>query len=721
MLYSQTQGVVLDANKAPIDKVNVFLSDQKILLYSKEDGSFSIQKNIPSNSFIHFYKFGYSSKVVQYNVDEELNITLDELHVNLDEVGVAESFSELGNNKLINIDKKSLKNNFTSTASMLESISQLSGIDMISSGLGIEKVVVRGLSGMRVVTYLNGMKIENQQWAGDHGIGFTDLGIHEVELIKGSSALKYGGEAVGGLLYFKDNPFVESNQPSGFVASKFDNSHHLFGNQVGFKWSKNNFYFNAYGQYNIASDYRMPNNQYLFNSRFKNNSVKFSIANRTNKFQNIFRYQYNNEQTGIPAHSHDDPDEIELGDISLNEIDFAEDFKLIRPNQFVDNHLFVYENNYFIKSSKVSFHLGHFINNLKEYEKWTVAAFDMTLSNTQIKSNIRTQFNDFTLNVGAQLGKLTNENNIQSRLIPDAITNDLGVYSILDYEKEKIGLNSGLRLDHKKISSDEKDYDKLFSAISYSSGVYFTESNHILRLTYSGAFRSPHFSELFSDGVHHGTSRYEIGNTNLKLEKGHQFDFKYQWSNNHLGIVVNPFYQLITDFISINPTDSFAQNNYRVYNYDQFDKVEISGFELNLHYHPHQLHNLHFEQSYSFINTRNLDKNTALALTPSNKIKTSLKLHLTENNSLLTLNKISVYHVYSFSQNNIVEYETSSDAYQLINLEFDFKPAKRIDLVLGLNNLLNQEYTPHLSRIKEIGGGVPNPGRSFNINLKYEF
>ena len=41
---------------------------------------------------------------------------------------------------------------------------------------------------MRVVTCLNGMQINNQQWANDHG-GFTDLGIGEVELIKGSSAL----------------------------------------------------------------------------------------------------------------------------------------------------------------------------------------------------------------------------------------------------------------------------------------------------------------------------------------------------------------------------------------------------------------------------------------------------------------------------------------------------------------------------------------------------
>ena len=91
---------------------------------------------------------------------------------------------------------------------MIKNITQLNGIDMISSGLGIQKVVVRGLSGMRVVTYLNGMQINNQQQANDHGIGFTDLGLGEVELIKGASALKYGSEAIGGLYFLKTNTSV---------------------------------------------------------------------------------------------------------------------------------------------------------------------------------------------------------------------------------------------------------------------------------------------------------------------------------------------------------------------------------------------------------------------------------------------------------------------------------------------------------------------------------
>ena len=46
---------------------------------------------------------------------------------------------------------------------------------------------------------------------------------------------------------------------------------------------------------------------------------------------------------------------------------------------------------------------------------------------------------------------------------------------------------------------------------------------------------------------------------------------------------------------------------------------------------------------------------------------------------------------------------------------------KKLNAVIGMDNLLNEEYSPHTSRIKNVAGGIPNPGRSFNINIKYDF
>ena len=229
--YSQTNGFVSDINGNPINNVNVFLADKSILLITNSEGEFYFSQTLADNTYIHLYKYGYHSKLVRYQQSEDLSVVLEKLHIDLDEVGVSEAFYELGSSKLTNIVKKNL--DLLNSNSMVESITELSGVEMVSSGMGIQKVVIRGLSGMRVVTYLNGMKINNQQWANDHGIGFTDLGLGEVELIKGASALKYGGEAIGGLLYFKDQPFVSDERINGFFSTKFNNSSYLSSSQFG--------------------------------------------------------------------------------------------------------------------------------------------------------------------------------------------------------------------------------------------------------------------------------------------------------------------------------------------------------------------------------------------------------------------------------------------------------------------------------------------------------
>ncbi len=106
--YSQTTGIVLDANNMPLNAVNIFLLDQNLLLFSNEDGQFITELDIPNSSYISFYKDGYSSKILKYKSGVELKIILEKLHIILDEVGVSDSYSELGNSRLINIEKKSL-------------------------------------------------------------------------------------------------------------------------------------------------------------------------------------------------------------------------------------------------------------------------------------------------------------------------------------------------------------------------------------------------------------------------------------------------------------------------------------------------------------------------------------------------------------------------------------------------------------------------------------
>ena len=101
--------------------------------------------------------------------------------------------------------------------------------------------------------------------------------------------------------------------------------------------------------------------------------------------------------------------------------------------------------------------------------------------------------------------------------------------------------------------------------------------------------RTPHLTELLADGVHHGTNRFERGNPDLKIEKGQQLDLNYEWANEHLGFIVNPFIHKIDNFINLTPTGETV-NDYPVYEYQQVDFANLQGAEINLHYHPHFLH-----------------------------------------------------------------------------------------------------------------------------------
>ena len=77
LIYGQTQGIVLDSENKPLVNVSVFFIDQNILLVTNEKGIFYFDEEILNTSYIHFYKLGYASKVVQYQQKIPLKIILD--------------------------------------------------------------------------------------------------------------------------------------------------------------------------------------------------------------------------------------------------------------------------------------------------------------------------------------------------------------------------------------------------------------------------------------------------------------------------------------------------------------------------------------------------------------------------------------------------------------------------------------------------------------------
>ena len=121
-INAQTTGIVIDKENNPLKDVSVYLADYKILLSTNLEGEFTINQKITRSTSIHFSKSGYLSKLIKYKDSEDLKIVLEDLHISLDEVGVVETYNELGNARLTNIENKKI--DFMNSNSMVENIAQ---------------------------------------------------------------------------------------------------------------------------------------------------------------------------------------------------------------------------------------------------------------------------------------------------------------------------------------------------------------------------------------------------------------------------------------------------------------------------------------------------------------------------------------------------------------------------------------------------------------------
>ena len=94
-VFSQIEAFVVDVDNQPIMDVDIFFVDQNLLIKRNEKGVFTIDSNLPDNSYLELYKFGYKSSVVQYKYGQDLIIVLNKMHVELDEIGIQENVSFL--------------------------------------------------------------------------------------------------------------------------------------------------------------------------------------------------------------------------------------------------------------------------------------------------------------------------------------------------------------------------------------------------------------------------------------------------------------------------------------------------------------------------------------------------------------------------------------------------------------------------------------------------
>lgn len=719
ILHAQNilSGKITDAKNQAIIGVSVYAPELHKGTSTDANGEYYFS-NLPNGNLkLTFVYVGFETQNKTLNLkskESTLNIILKETAFQMDEVIVSTAFNKIQSQNVMKVEHESIKElQKKGTSTLIEGLATIPGVSQVSTGTSIGKPVIRGLSGNRVLVYSQGVRMENQQFGDEHGLGLNDSGIESVEVIKGPASLLYGSDALGGVLYFNPEKFAESNTFNANFSQKLFSNTLGSNSSLGLKTSSENWKFLVRGSYNTHSDYKIPDGNRVTNTRYNESDFKTGIGYSNSKFSSTFRYNFNKLDLGIP--------EAGIAEQTTTK-------NTTFPKQAVYNNLLSLNNIFFFKNSKLDVDLGYIDNDRSEFKDSNVASLQMKLKTFNYDAKFHLpKLDKFESIIGIQGMNQTNANSGLEYLIPDASTNDFGVFGTGNIELKSNVFQAGLRFDNRKINTTahgiagQEGYfqaiNKTFQSYNASLGYKTNLADDLsLRLNVASGFRAPNLAELTSNGVHEGTNRYEVGNTDLKTEQNIQTDLNLEYKNSHFEFFANGFYNHINNYIYTSPAGTKI-NGFDVFDYIQ-SNAKLYGGEIGLHFHPHPLDWLHFETSFETV-TGVKQNGDYLPLIPANNwnntIRTEFKIKNWLEDGFATLNLST-----TFNQNNVSGFETKSNGYSLLNLGLGGKikfGKTAFDVNLNGNNILNKSYIPHLSRLKT--DGIPNIGRNIVLGLNF--
>lgn len=720
-IFSQTTitGKIIDnTSNEPLAEASIYISKLEKGTFTNLDGEFQFN-NLPEGSIqLLISSLGYTTKTVTITtpINEPVIILLNPSAIEMESVIVSTPFHKLQSENVVKVERESMENLKKSGAvTLAEGITQIAGVESITTGAGIGKPVIRGLSANRVLVYAQGVRLENQQFGDEHGLGVSSSGVESVEVIKGPASLLYGSDALGGVLYLNPEKYANINSTSVDASVNYFTNSLGTETNLGVKTSAENWKYLVRGNYATHSDYKTGNGLRVTNSRFKEKDLKAGIGYQDSKYKGDFRYNYNNTHAGIP-------EEIGVQTTSKD---------VISPYQKLDNHIASLSNKIFLQNSSIDLKVGYLYNDRKEFEEAsTEPALEMHLEtlNYDLKYNAP-QWGNFETIFGVQGLFQTNKNFGEELLIPDASIRDFGVLGTTHYHLEKIDIQGGFRFDTRKITTEEngipgdagyfKAIDRNFSSYNGSLGIKFNLFKTLVaRINTASGFRAPNLAELSSNGTHEGTNRYEIGNSELKNEQNIQFDLSLEYRSEHFELFGNAFYNKINNYIFITPTNDFV-NEDQVFIYTQ-DNAKLYGGEAGIHIHPHPIDWLHLESSIEMV-IGEKDNGESLPLIPATSFTNTLRIELNQlkgfadNYTFVTVKSTA-------AQNKISDFETSTNGYSLVNAGIGgtlYLNKFPLELRLSANNLFDKNYISHLSRLKN--DGIANMGRNISLGIQTRF
>ncbi len=588
-----------------------------------------------------------------------------------------------------------------------ETLAGIPGVRSTFYGVNASRPIVRGLGEDRIRLVLNGLQgIDASTISPDHAPAIDGLDAEGIEVLKGPAALRYGGNAVGGVVNV-----VDGRLPTKLPEKPFAGEIFLAGSTAedagtaAFKLvgTRGNGVLRVDGFRRDGQDYKIPGFSQTaalravtgddtegtaFNTRGEIWALGGSVARITDRTSLALATRQTKSNYGIPG-------EEAFIELSQTRYDFQASIKDLG---FLDTLTFsITTGDYSHSEIEFDGAIGTVFTN--EGYEGRLEARHRSIGDLDGVFGLQFAANDF-----AAEGD-------EAFILPVTIET-VGAFWVERFNQENWGTEVGARYE-------QRDYSGLAGARTFDLGSFsasaFVKPIDGLRLSLNAGYteRAPTEVELFADGPHAATQAFEIGDADLKTETAISLEGVARWQIGGATVDLNVWRSSFDGFIAFNPTNQI-EDDLPVFLVSQKDAT-LSGAELHVTWPLGQVAGWSVVGDGGMDTVRgSYDGGGAIARMPPAMVTLGLEAKSPQMRVRAEVQSIA-------EQTRSAAFETKTAGSTALNALWSWRPVQsndRIELTFEGRNLTNEDIREHTSFLKDY---LPKPGRSIRVSLKGSF
>jgi|688.fasta_scaffold138499_2 iron complex outermembrane recepter protein len=588
-----------------------------------------------------------------------------------------------------------------------ETLAGIPGVRSTFYGVNASRPIVRGLGEDRIRLVLNGLQgIDASTISPDHAPAIDGLDAEGIEVLKGPAALRYGGNAVGGVVNV-----VDGRLPTKLPEKPFAGEIFLAGSTAedagtaAFKLvgTRGNGVLRVDGFRRDGQDYKIPGFSQTaalravtgddtegtaFNTRGEIWALGGSVARITDRTSLALATRQTKSNYGIPG-------EEAFIELSQTRYDFQASIKDLG---FLDTLTF-------------SITTGDYSHSEIEFDGAIGTVFTNEGYESRLEARHRS-IGDLDGVFGLQFAANDFAAEGDEAFILPVTIETVGAFWVERFNQENWGAEVGARYE-------QRDYSGLAGARTFDLGSFsasaFVKPIDGLRLSLNAGYteRAPTEVELFADGPHAATQAFEIGDADLKTETAISLEGVARWQIGGATVDLNVWRSSFDGFIAFNPTNQI-EDDLPVFLVSQKDAT-LSGAELHVTWPLGQVAGWSVVGDGGMDTVRgSYDGGGAIARMPPAMVTLGLEAKSPQMRVRAEVQSIA-------EQTRSAAFETKTAGSTALNALWSWRPVQsndRIELTFEGRNLTNEDIREHTSFLKDY---LPKPGRSIRVSLKGSF